>query len=79
MTQLLRFTLRDDDGVLLPGFSVEMARPGETLEDCILRLQREFGIRLASVGIFESAENNRGAVGTNANGSQVKENPAYAG
>jgi hypothetical protein len=70
MSTLLRFTLRDDDGVLLPGFSVEMAGPGETVDDCFQRLKREFGNRLASVRIYDPAENNRGADGTNEKGSQ---------
>lgn len=72
MTQLIRFTLRDDDGVLLPGFSVESPKPGEPIDECVQRLKREFGIRLASVRAMEAGENNRGEDGTDENGLQVK-------
>jgi hypothetical protein len=42
---LIRFNLRDHDGDLLPGFSVEMPRPGESRDECIVRLRAEFGGR----------------------------------
>jgi hypothetical protein len=48
-SELIRFTLCDYEGRVLPGFSIEMAGPGETREDVIEKLRREFGCRLFSV------------------------------
>jgi hypothetical protein len=48
---LIRFKLCDHMGRILPGFSVEMPQPGETLEACLWRLRMEFGGRLMELHV----------------------------
>jgi hypothetical protein len=48
---LIRFKLCDDRGKILPGESLEMPRPGESLDDCLRRLRLEFGGRLMELHV----------------------------
>ena len=42
---LIKFRLLGNDGQQLPGFSLEMPRPGEDRAACVERLRAEFGSR----------------------------------
>jgi hypothetical protein len=48
---LIRFKLCDHMGRILPGFSVEMPQPDESLEACLRRLRLEFGGRLMELHV----------------------------
>lgn len=47
---LIKFFLLGDDGNRLPGFSLEMPRPGEDRAQCVERLRAEFGSRFVFEG-----------------------------
>lgn len=57
---LIFFRLRGLDGALLPGRSVEDARPRETREECLARLRCEFRGRLALDDDDEAGGHERG-------------------
>jgi hypothetical protein len=48
---LIRFKLCDINGRILPGFSVEMPQPDESLEACLRRIRLEFGGRLMELHV----------------------------
>jgi hypothetical protein len=50
---LIRFKLCDHMGRILPGFSVEMPQPDETVEACLRRIRLEFGGRLMELHVDE--------------------------